>query len=137
MGTALYRVGLPSVHHPYFSLLCLFCFGHGVWSGLQEPEKPGVCPKPKTNFDPRAIRCVTECFSDSQCEGNLKCCFNGCGRVCGPKPKAKRGLCPSPGDFGICDHVCYADEDCEGDDKCCSNGCGQICQRPCVPPQHG
>uniref|UniRef100_A0A3B4AX27 WAP domain-containing protein n=1 Tax=Periophthalmus magnuspinnatus TaxID=409849 RepID=A0A3B4AX27_9GOBI len=26
--------------------------------------------------------CQNECSSDSECEGNLKCCSNGCGHVC-------------------------------------------------------
>ncbi|XP_055078739.1 WAP four-disulfide core domain protein 2-like [Periophthalmus magnuspinnatus] len=106
-----------------------------------DSEKPGVCPKPRTDIHTEA-GCLDQCSTDSECQGNRKCCFDGCGHVCekpigGPKPKAKRGLCPSPGDFGICDHVCYADEDCEGDDKCCSNGCGQICQRPVIKTKPG
>uniref|UniRef100_A0A3B4B787 WAP domain-containing protein n=1 Tax=Periophthalmus magnuspinnatus TaxID=409849 RepID=A0A3B4B787_9GOBI len=44
-----------------------------------DSEKPGVCPKPRPDIDPKVASCLNECSSDSQCEGNLKCCFNGCG----------------------------------------------------------
>uniref|UniRef100_A0A3B4B562 WAP domain-containing protein n=1 Tax=Periophthalmus magnuspinnatus TaxID=409849 RepID=A0A3B4B562_9GOBI len=44
--------------------------------------KPGVCPEPRTDVDPTVVRCLNQCSTDSECEGNLKCCFNGCGHVC-------------------------------------------------------
>ncbi|XP_055079150.1 WAP four-disulfide core domain protein 18-like [Periophthalmus magnuspinnatus] len=94
-------------------------------------EKPGFCPKPKRNL-PDPI-CLSQCSRDSDCERNLKCCFDGCGYVCkwptgGHKPIRKTGLCPSPGDYGICDHACSSDQDCKGDDKCCPTTCGTICE---------
>jgi len=40
----------------------------------QQNAKPGACPPPV------AIGiCDMTCFSDSQCEGNNKCCRTGCG----------------------------------------------------------
>uniref|UniRef100_A0A3B3ZGR4 WAP domain-containing protein n=1 Tax=Periophthalmus magnuspinnatus TaxID=409849 RepID=A0A3B3ZGR4_9GOBI len=44
----------------------------------------------------------------------------------------KTGLCPSPGDYGICDHACSSDQDCKGDDKCCPTTCGTICEPPVI-----
>ncbi|XP_055079153.1 WAP four-disulfide core domain protein 2-like [Periophthalmus magnuspinnatus] len=104
-------------------------------------EKPGVCPKPRTDIAVE-VGCLDQCSTDSQCEGNLKCCFDGCGRVCEkprgePKRKDKRGLCPSPSGFGLCAEMCTFDEDCKEDDKCCSNGCGHTCQRPVIKSKPG
>uniref|UniRef100_A0A3B3ZH79 WAP domain-containing protein n=1 Tax=Periophthalmus magnuspinnatus TaxID=409849 RepID=A0A3B3ZH79_9GOBI len=48
-------------------------------------------------------------------------------------PIRKPGLCPSPSDYGICDHACSSDQDCKGDDKCCPTTCGTICEPPSVP----
>uniref|UniRef100_A0A3B3ZGS3 WAP domain-containing protein n=1 Tax=Periophthalmus magnuspinnatus TaxID=409849 RepID=A0A3B3ZGS3_9GOBI len=52
-------------------------------------------------------------------------------------PKNKRGLCPSPGDYGICAHVCYADDDCQGANKCCPTNCGTICEPPVIKTKPG
>uniref|UniRef100_A0A3B3ZGN5 WAP domain-containing protein n=1 Tax=Periophthalmus magnuspinnatus TaxID=409849 RepID=A0A3B3ZGN5_9GOBI len=93
---------------------------------LVPSEKPGFCPKPKRNFlDPI---CLSQCSRDNDCDGILKCCFDGCGHVC----KWPTGLCPSPGDYGICDHACSSDQDCKGDDKCCPTTCGTICEPPVI-----
>uniref|UniRef100_A0A3B4AYQ9 WAP domain-containing protein n=1 Tax=Periophthalmus magnuspinnatus TaxID=409849 RepID=A0A3B4AYQ9_9GOBI len=54
-------------------------------------HKPGVCPEPRTDIDPRVVRCLSECSTDCECEGNLKCCFNGCGNVC-EKPRGNMSL---------------------------------------------
>uniref|UniRef100_A0A3B3ZGP2 WAP domain-containing protein n=1 Tax=Periophthalmus magnuspinnatus TaxID=409849 RepID=A0A3B3ZGP2_9GOBI len=48
-------------------------------------EKLGVCPKPRTDIHIDA-GCLNECSSDGGCEGDLKCCFDGCGNVC-EKPR--------------------------------------------------
>ncbi|KAI9999550.1 hypothetical protein NQD34_018422 [Periophthalmus magnuspinnatus] len=96
-------------------------------------EKPGVCPKPRTDINLAVVSCLNQCSSDSECKGNLKCCFDGCGHVCEEprdNPKPKKGSCPSPSGFGICVNACSSDEECKGDDKCCSNGCGKTCQPP-------
>jgi len=39
--------------------------------------KPGTCP-PR----PSVGTCVEMCSSDANCEGDLKCCSNGCGHTC-------------------------------------------------------
>ncbi|KAJ0036908.1 hypothetical protein NQD34_005585 [Periophthalmus magnuspinnatus] len=103
-------------------------------------EKPGVCPKPRTDIHTEA-GCLDQCSTDSECQGNRKCCSDGCGHVCekpigGPKPK-KLGLCPGPSRFGECVKNCTFDEDCKEDDKCCSNGCGHTCQRPVIKSKPG
>uniref|UniRef100_A0A3B3ZGS0 WAP domain-containing protein n=1 Tax=Periophthalmus magnuspinnatus TaxID=409849 RepID=A0A3B3ZGS0_9GOBI len=94
---------------------------------LTKTAKPGFCLKPRTDIV--CTSCGNQCSRDSDCEGILKCCFNGCGRVCGPK--TKQGLCPSPGAAGIC--ACSDDSQCPKNLKCCYSGCGL----QCVPPAHG
>nr|XP_022290704.1 notewaprin-b-like [Crassostrea virginica] len=41
--------------------------------------KPGVCP-----YLSLAIlrSCSSDCTGDSTCEGDRKCCYNGCARTC-------------------------------------------------------
>uniref|UniRef100_A0A3B4ASW7 WAP domain-containing protein n=1 Tax=Periophthalmus magnuspinnatus TaxID=409849 RepID=A0A3B4ASW7_9GOBI len=57
-------------------------------SGRSPPEnKPGVCPSTKS--DTQFGICVIDCTSDCQCEGNLKCCSNGCGKTCQEPVKGK------------------------------------------------
>uniref|UniRef100_A0A3B4BLA4 WAP domain-containing protein n=1 Tax=Periophthalmus magnuspinnatus TaxID=409849 RepID=A0A3B4BLA4_9GOBI len=46
-----------------------------------DSEKPGVCPKPRTDIHTEA-GCLDQCSTDSECQGNRKCCFDGCGHVC-------------------------------------------------------
>jgi len=41
--------------------------------------KQGQCPALR---DDSAGVCVEECQSDGDCDGDMKCCSNGCGRVC-------------------------------------------------------
>ncbi|XP_055007215.1 WAP four-disulfide core domain protein 2-like [Boleophthalmus pectinirostris] len=48
----------------------------GVSTDVPKP-KPGSCPKPY-RFD----KCIQKCDTDRDCEGKLKCCFNGCGFEC-------------------------------------------------------
>lgn len=46
----------------------------------RDESKSGACPKLSTN-NPYAT-CEEECQNDSQCPGEKKCCYNGCGRSC-------------------------------------------------------
>jgi len=41
--------------------------------------KPGTCPEIAN--DVFGI-CIERCIGDGSCDGNEKCCSNGCGRVC-------------------------------------------------------
>uniref|UniRef100_A0A3B3ZGU0 WAP domain-containing protein n=1 Tax=Periophthalmus magnuspinnatus TaxID=409849 RepID=A0A3B3ZGU0_9GOBI len=75
-------------------------------------------------------------------EANWQFCLFGLSddieKECSGFSKLKPGLCPSPSDYGICDHACSSDQDyCKGDDKCCSNGCGQTCQPPVTKTKPG
>ena len=44
-------------------------------------EKGGLCPRISNDTQPRG-GCQDTCKYDSQCDGNSKCCFNGCAYVC-------------------------------------------------------
>merc|ERR1712096_568321 len=46
----------------------------------RDETKQGVCPKvPRDN---KYASCTEDCTSDSDCDGDQKCCFNGCGNSC-------------------------------------------------------
>ena len=45
----------------------------------EAPSKPGFCPAVESD---QLGTCEEECGSDNDCEGNQKCCSNGCGHVC-------------------------------------------------------
>lgn len=45
---------------------------------FQQLEKEGKCP----NYWLLPSSCREECKEDEDCSGNLKCCSNGCGRLC-------------------------------------------------------
>ena len=94
--------------------------------------KPGTCPPVRQG---QFGICVHRCSGDNGCNGDKKCCNNGCGNECMTpykKPVTKPGICPplTQGQFGICMNQCYDDSACNGDMKCCSNGCGNACMAP-------
>lgn len=45
----------------------------------EAPSKPGFCPAVESD---QLGTCEEECRIDDDCEGNQKCCSNGCGHVC-------------------------------------------------------
>ncbi|XP_043197391.1 latent-transforming growth factor beta-binding protein 4-like [Amphibalanus amphitrite] len=49
------------------------------------PVKPGFCPRIVKGYKGR---CVEECSSDYDCEGETKCCSTGCGHTCQKPGKA-------------------------------------------------
>lgn len=52
------------------------CTDHFVWSTV---IKEGSCPA----LEPGTIGlCIQDCYDDGGCPDNMKCCGNGCGRVC-------------------------------------------------------
>ena len=53
----------------------------------EQPEKIGTCPVPEG-----AGICVELCTSDFDCDGNQKCCSNGCGHVCTAPQLSRRGM---------------------------------------------
>ena len=64
-----------------FVLLCLiFCLSClGPLTAPPAPPKPGQCPV----VEPSGFGiCVQECEDDSGCDGDAKCCANGCGQTC-------------------------------------------------------
>ncbi|KAF6038421.1 hypothetical protein EB796_003257 [Bugula neritina] len=40
------------------------------------------------------------------------------------------GVCPPPGEFGICLQECTSHFQCSGGQLCCYNGCGRTCTPP-------
>ena len=40
--------------------------------------KPGSCPSTEGTSD----QCLEQCSNDYACDGNKRCCSNGCGHVC-------------------------------------------------------
>ncbi|XP_043542001.1 waprin-Phi1-like, partial [Chiloscyllium plagiosum] len=89
--------------------------------------KPGSCPAKPT----RVGLCAELCTGDSDCEGNKKCCSNGCGHVCVSPRKGKPGSCPQKSvGVRLCGEICAVDSDCPGNQKCCENGCGHSCITP-------
>ncbi|XP_044147281.1 antileukoproteinase-like [Bufo gargarizans] len=99
----------------------------------QPSEKPGRCPLSKQIFcNPPP---PYDCNSDKECDGNLKCCRQGCNKSC-TAPIIdpiieKPGTCPSP--WFVCPHddvpfkICTVDSDCTGNRKCCNIKCRQQC----------
>uniref|UniRef100_A0A8C2EGV0 WAP domain-containing protein n=1 Tax=Cyprinus carpio TaxID=7962 RepID=A0A8C2EGV0_CYPCA len=100
-----------------------FIFGNIL---KNETAKPGVCPDDKDMIG----ACVEDCFGDSECPDDEKCCSNGCGHVCMPPYKEKPGSCPKPVGAGLCAEMCSGDSSCPNNQKCCSNGCGHQCMLP-------
>ena len=45
-------------------------------SDITDNNKPGSCPPATVGT------CVEACNSDNSCQGDQKCCSNGCGHVC-------------------------------------------------------
>ncbi|XP_070557411.1 balbiani ring protein 3-like [Ptychodera flava] len=106
---------------------------------VKVPEKEGRCPA--VGLGVGGI-CVEDCNNDFDCEGDEKCCSNGCGHTC-IRPQVsviiKSGECPAveKGAFGTCFEFCTHDGDCPGTDKCCSNGCGHTCVSPAKKEKPG
>ncbi|KAK6184841.1 hypothetical protein SNE40_007212 [Patella caerulea] len=101
----------------------------------------GSCPvvvDNKTTFC--AIPITDSCRNDSDCDEDVKCCDNPCGKYCAnatiPFITEKPGICPALLDARGVSCItsttdeCYQDADCPGDDKCCVNPCGKYCAPP-------
>ena len=55
--------------------------------------KAGYCPA--LTSDSGLGTCDQDCSGDFDCEGNAKCCSNGCGTVCGKRTGVKPAWYPS------------------------------------------
>ncbi|CAC5380341.1 unnamed protein product [Mytilus coruscus] len=80
--------------------------------------------------------CVEQCSSNSDCMGQRKCCYNGCGHTCEiSRTWFNFSDCPSPESLTTsCVEQCSSNSDCMGQRKCCFNGCGHTCEisRTCL-----
>lgn len=101
-------------------------------------SKIGLCPP---YFGLPSEGCAIDCRDDSQCAGDSKCCFAGCGYTCTPAipiSTVKPGQCPVPQikdttqDPAACQNQCSSDLECDGSKKCCgSSTCfGSSCVEP-------
>ncbi|XP_006811183.1 uncharacterized protein LOC102804263 [Saccoglossus kowalevskii] len=95
-------------------------------------NKDGVCPV----VDKDSIgSCQQECEKDSECDGENKCCSNGCGRMCQAPVFAFNDKAPLPGScpkvstdsIGVCMDSCSCHSQCKEGQMCCFNGCGHTC----------
>ncbi|XP_078344304.1 waprin-Phi2-like [Oculina patagonica] len=103
------------------SIVCTLLSDEVMGSSIRNKrEKPGQCPKPGIGT------CVEGCSGDGDCNGEDKCCFNGCGHTCMKPVKPPKPGCPKPG-VGICVEACSSDDDCREGELCCYNGCGHSC----------
>uniref|UniRef100_A0A8C3J7Z2 WAP domain-containing protein n=1 Tax=Calidris pygmaea TaxID=425635 RepID=A0A8C3J7Z2_9CHAR len=82
--------------------------GH-PWGGFCPQLEPGLM-----------TTCDVRCNSDSDCQGDEKCCHWGCSIRC-MKPVLGKGC---QGTFAPCRNSCRDDSDCPGRTKCCFTGCG-------------
>ncbi|XP_070539312.1 anosmin-1-like isoform X2 [Ptychodera flava] len=57
------------------------CFSSCESVKTMHKNKPGECPHPDSARD-FAAACVEECTEDVGCDGDFKCCSNGCGHTC-------------------------------------------------------
>ncbi|CAF0832279.1 unnamed protein product [Brachionus calyciflorus] len=99
---------------------------------LVKCQKPGSCPQP-----PDFGICIMGCSHDFSCQGNLKCCSNGCGYTCqvpitkqADEPISKE--CPVDNTFlvGLCaitEKSCWSDSMCKSNQRCCRKGCNREC----------
>ncbi|KAK7878625.1 hypothetical protein WMY93_030461 [Mugilogobius chulae] len=103
--------------------------GQTCMKPVKDEPKPGSCPCPRRS--PLGLgTCVQECSSDNDCDGDFKCCSNGCGQVCmEPITVPKLGLCPSP--HPVKCEICLNDHHCGRRQLCCPNNCNvQTCTTP-------
>uniref|UniRef100_A0A8C3J9L8 WAP domain-containing protein n=1 Tax=Calidris pygmaea TaxID=425635 RepID=A0A8C3J9L8_9CHAR len=97
--------------------------------------KRGFCPQLEPGL---MTTCDVRCNSDSDCQGDEKCCHWGCTPIltvswCPFPPVAKPGVCPRrrvQQTFAPCRNSCRDDSDCPGRTKCCFTGCGLGCLPP-------
>ncbi|XP_044148455.1 WAP four-disulfide core domain protein 5-like [Bufo gargarizans] len=97
-------------------------------------EKPGGCPP--TILPACEPPSPNNCNSDKECQGNLKCCWQGCNKNCTAPIIEKPGTCPPP--WFVCSpddespdvsRLCEVDSDCPGNKKCCIRTCYPECIR--------
>lgn len=60
--------------------MCWYKF-FSSFPSLYLATKPGVCPH-YTTLPAIDLRCMETCQSDDSCQGDQKCCSNGCGYHC-------------------------------------------------------
>lgn len=102
--------------------------------------KKGICPVLPTII-PLCAADVHECFMDYDCVKDMKCCSNGCYRVCVPpaddndtSPVAAAVKCPPVTPYRCTSTLrplCEDLNDCPRDKVCCFDGC----RRRCVDPK--
>ncbi|XP_063315193.1 WAP four-disulfide core domain protein 5-like isoform X2 [Pelobates fuscus] len=94
-------------------------------------EKPGVCP-PERHFTPYSDIPHDKCKSDTECEGDKKCCPDNDYKFCKPPAKERSGECPPAPKPEIKNRedFCSSDSECAAGSKCCFGSNGKTCL-PC------
>nr|DBA27798.1 TPA: hypothetical protein GDO54_008257 [Pyxicephalus adspersus] len=117
-----------------------------TWCKPPAQEKEGNCPK----HDPilTTKQCNDNCTSDSECKGNLKCCFHVCGNTCVStqenfgKPlteiAARNGFCQQDALYRClkADRISCDENSCIDGYKCCPHICRVECQKA-LPEKDG
>uniref|UniRef100_A0A5S6QZ67 WAP domain-containing protein n=1 Tax=Trichuris muris TaxID=70415 RepID=A0A5S6QZ67_TRIMR len=87
-------------------------------------EKPGKCPPlaQRTATTPA----VSECQSDSQCQGDWKCCPTASGKFCIAVGSSKAATKHRSAELVMC----IVDEECEPPSKCVNSRRGRVCATP-------
>lgn len=133
-----------SLHLAYHGKCKLSSLKAAEDSHEHESSKPGFCPALNVG---ETGHCQHECAFDDECDGALKCCYNGCGTVCSPARVSKPGVCPAatreegepcpepePESYDSGVSSCDSDSDCSGSSRCCSDGCQNQCIEPVPRP---
>uniref|UniRef100_A0A5S6QHV5 WAP domain-containing protein n=1 Tax=Trichuris muris TaxID=70415 RepID=A0A5S6QHV5_TRIMR len=115
-------------------LSCLFfsCVIVGIHHAIEGSNKLGTCPSAD-----HVVGSGKTCTSDSECDGEQRCCTSSNGTMCidpvelseTPKP----GNCPWVSlhpSLWQNNHKCLGDSQCPGNKKCCDHSSGRMCRRP-------
>jgi len=101
-------------------------------------DKKGTCPVLPT-FKPLCASDVDECFMDYDCVKEMKCCSNGCYKICIPPADdavtapAAAVKCPSVTPYHCSSSLrplCEDTNDCARGKVCCFDGCRRRCLDP-------
>ncbi|CAL1605922.1 unnamed protein product [Knipowitschia caucasica] len=121
------------------SVLCLLTLALAFVPQLSATVVKQGCPAAGFNSNnvpfctqSNQIKCNIE---DDDCEGGLKCCFNGCDNICRKPLREKiNKICPEPTPhLQACADKCNDHNQCEDYLMCCFSGCGLECMEPDDP----
>ncbi|KFD69562.1 hypothetical protein M514_18178 [Trichuris suis] len=117
---------------------CLTKAGKECVKPVQKPgptAKPGTCPP----YPFGAVGVLSNCQTDFDCKGTLKCCMTSVGFNCTAPVEESRevikaGECPAAPAVTGKALFCRSDGDCDGSEKCCLTKVGKECVKPVQEP---